>query len=145
MSAENVARAKEMWLGEFDMAELVEGGTDRFAQVFPHVRPDVHSEFIAQNPEVSLTYEGLDGLYEGWSEWLAAWSSYVIRMREAIAAGPHDVVLTGSGKARTSRDSVLMEHRPAVVLTFDDDGLVSRIRFFLDSADALRAAGVDSA
>jgi ketosteroid isomerase-like protein len=144
MSAKNVERAKDMWLGEFDMAQLVEGGTDRFAQVFRHLRPDVRSEFIAQNPEVSLTYEGLDGLYEGWSEWLAAWSSYVITMREVVAAGPDDVVLMGQAEARTSRDSVLMEHRPAVVLTFDDDGLVSRIRFFLDSADALRAAGVEA-
>jgi len=145
MSAENVERAKDMWLGDFDLTKMVEGGPDAVAAVFPTLRADVKSEFIAQNPEASQSYKGIEGLYEGWREWIEPWSSYSIRMNEMIEAGPHEFVVMGRAEARTSRDAVLMEHRPAAILTLDADGLVTWVRFFLDSDDALRAAGVDSA
>ena len=144
MSTENLERAKAMWLGDFDLTLLVEGGPELVEQVFQSLSPDVRSEFIAQNAQASLSYEGIDGLYEGWKEWLGPWSSYVISMREAVEAGPDEVVVMGTADARTSRDAVHMEHRPAAVITFDDDGVVSRVRFFLDTGDALRAAGLEA-
>jgi ketosteroid isomerase-like protein len=143
MSSQNPPRDRAIWLGEFDVAELLGQGPEGVAKMFPLLRPDVKSEFIAQTPGVSLSYEGVDGLYEGWREWLGPWSSYVLKMRDLVEASPHEMVVMGRAEARTSRDSVVMEHRPAAVLTFDDEGLVSRVRFFIDSDDALRAAGVD--
>jgi hypothetical protein len=64
-------------------------------------------------------------------------------MNELVEAGPSEFVVMGRAQARTSRDSVLMEHRPAAVLEFDGDGLVTRVRFFLEAADALKAVGVE--
>ena len=142
MTAENVERARAAWLGATDLFELLARGPESVAEIFPALHPRVTTEFIGQSPELAVSYEGIDGLYEGWRDWLGPWSSYVIRMDDVYDTDTNDVVVAGSAAARTSRDGVLMEHRPAAILTFDEDGLITRVRFYVEVTDALRAAGL---
>ena len=98
MSAENVERAKDMWLGDFDLTKMVEGGPDAVAAVFPTLRADVKSEFIAQNPEASQSYKGIEGLYEGWQEWSEPWSSIKKKTRASLSGA-----VAGESPRRSTR------------------------------------------
>jgi ketosteroid isomerase-like protein len=108
----------------------------------PPIRPDIEIEFAGTaSGAPGLSYRGLDGLIEGWRDWLTPWQSYHIRVEDVLDAGANVVVLAAV-RARTSRDGVEVEHRPAAVWTIRD-GSVMAVHFFLERAEALRFAGIE--
>ena len=140
MTAENVERARAVALN-VDVVAVVAGGDEAIARTFPGLDAEVRSEFISQNPYAEApSYTGIGGLLEGWRDWLEPWSSYRIDVREVIDTDGDDVVLLAHAEARTARDGVVVSHDPAAVLTFSGAG-ITRLRFFVDATDALRAVG----
>jgi ketosteroid isomerase-like protein len=102
---------------------------------------DFEVEFIASQAARSIhPAPGPQGLAEGWRDWLEPWESYYIEAEDFIDAGD-EVVSLVRVQARTTRDAVAVEHRPAAVWSVRDDKIV-RIRFFLDRAQAFEAAGL---
>ena len=88
-----------------------------------------------------LGFRGIEGLIEGWRDWLTPWESYVITVEDFVEAGDN-VVMLARIRARTSRDGVVLEHKPAAVWTVAD-GKVSAVTFFLERDEALEFAGID--
>jgi ketosteroid isomerase-like protein len=86
------------------------------------------------------TYRGVEGLIEGWRDWLEPYSSYELEVEDLIDGGEAIVTLVHV-QAITARDGVPVEHRPAAVWTVRDAKVV-RVAFYLDRDHALEAAGL---
>jgi ketosteroid isomerase-like protein len=124
--------------GSLDLVEITNSGlSDELRRVFA---PDFEVEFVPNTPDAERTeLRGEAGLREGWRDWLEPWETYRGEVEEVMGAGD-DVIVTARVEARARRGGVRFEHPAAVVLTVED-GRVSRIRFYLDRADAFRDAG----
>src|SRR5439155_7121300 len=83
---------------------------------------------------------GLHGFADAWREWLEPWDSYYVEVEEFIDVGD-EVVSLVRVSARTTRDGVAIEHRPAAVWSVRE-GKVARVRFYLHRPEALEAAGL---
>jgi ketosteroid isomerase-like protein len=145
MSAENVEIVKGILPKEADLVEVLANDAPVAALTGnpDFDLPDLEVEFAGtQSGAPGLSYRGLDGLVEGWREWLTPWASYRLRTEEYIDAG-EKVVLLVSVRARTSRDGVAFEHQAAAVWTLRD-GTPVAVHFFLEQEEALRFAGVEA-
>jgi ketosteroid isomerase-like protein len=140
MSRETVELVRAAWPRRMDMVDIVGSGSpDDMAS---YLDPDVEVAFIASAPGVpELRYLGVEGLADGWREWLEPYESYWLEIEDVISAGEDDVVVPVRVSARTKRDGVLIEHSPAAICTARD-GKVVRIRFYLDRDHALEVAGL---
>lgn len=146
MSRENVEVVKNIQPAGVDLTELFADEASAETPFGADVDPDIfvsdfEVRFISQlreGPEVE--YRGVDGLFKGWRDWLAPWSSYRLRVEDILDAGD-EVVVLAQVNGRTARDGVEIEHPAAAVWTFED-GRIVRLRFYLDQGDALRAAGI---
>ncbi len=98
---------------------------------------DLVVQFIPGEEGVYIPeYRGVDGLFEGWRDWLAPWKSYRIRVQELIDRDD-DVVALVHLDGTTRHGDVAMSHDPAAVWTMRD-GKIAMVRFFLDRGQALR-------
>jgi ketosteroid isomerase-like protein len=145
MSAKNVELVRRLLPEESDLVEVL-ASDDPVAALTgdPDLSlPDLEVEFAGtQSGAPGLHYRGLEGLVEGWRDWLVPWASYRLRIDEYIDAGDK-VVLLVSVRARTSRDGVAFEHQAAAVWTLRDGSPVA-VHFFLEQEEALRFAGVEA-
>jgi ketosteroid isomerase-like protein len=147
MSQENVEIVKRVQASGVDLAELFRASTlpDPAATGIDLTAfdPNFETEFIARRsagavqPSVS---HGLLGFAEGWRDWLEPWESYYIEAEEFIDAGDQVVSLTRV-RAKTTRDAVAVEHRPAALWSLRD-GRITRVQFYLHREEALEAAGL---
>jgi ketosteroid isomerase-like protein len=145
MSAENVELVRSLQPTDVDLVELFGGEATATALTAGNnpgiVSPDAAIEFVAAEPGLSRPqYRGVEGLIEGWRDWLEGWDSYVLRVEELLDAGGQVVALVRI-KARTTRDGVEVEHAPAAVWTIED-GTVVGLTFYLNREQALAAAGL---
>jgi ketosteroid isomerase-like protein len=145
MSGQNVELVRGILPEEADLVEIV-SSDDPVAALTGNpdaVGPDLEVEFAGtQSGAPGIHYRGLDGLVEGWREWLVPWASYRFRTHEYIDAGDKVAILV-SVRAQTSRDGVEFQHDAAAVWTVRD-GVPVAVHFFLDQEDALRFAGVEA-
>ncbi len=145
MTAENVELVKGILPAEADLVEVLASDDPIGALTGdPDLAlPDLEVEFAGtRSGAPGLSYRGVDGLIEGWREWLEPWSSYRLRTEKYIDAG-EKVVLLVTVRARTSRDGVQFDHDAAAVWTVRD-GTPVAVHFFLEQDDALRFAGVEA-
>src|SRR5262245_5269787 len=144
MSQKNVELVRALMPDEIDLVEVLKGD-DPFAffagRPLDAIDPDIEVIFeasFAGGPP--LEFHGLDGLLEGWRDWLIPWESYRISVDRIFDAGDH-VVATATVRARTERHGVAVEHSPASVWSMKN-GRVVTLRMFLERADAFAFAGV---
>jgi ketosteroid isomerase-like protein len=144
MSAENVELIRSIFPDEIDLAQALATG-DPVGAIFGNtdaVAPNLEVEFAStQSGAPTRRYGGLDGLTEGWSDWLEPWDSYRICFEEFFDAG-EQVVVFATVHARTARYDVAVEHKPAAVWTVRD-GMTVAVRFFLERDEALKFAGIE--
>jgi ketosteroid isomerase-like protein len=143
MPGQSVELIRKIFPPEIDMAEVMRSDDPVAALVVDAdvVLPDLEVTFAAPHTGgPGLRYRGIDGLIEGWRDWLTPWESYVIEIEDFIEAG-HEVVMLARVRARTSRDGVELEHRPAAVWTVRG-GTVSAVTFFLEHDEALEYSGL---
>ena len=143
MSSENVELMRSILPEEIDLVQALTSD-DPVGVIF------VNTDAVASNLEVEFAstqsggpptgYRGLDGLAEGWRDWLEPWDSYRIRFDEFIDAGDK-VLVFADVHARTGRHGVEVEHNPAAVWTIQDGKLVA-VTFFLERDLALKFAGI---
>jgi ketosteroid isomerase-like protein len=144
MSKENVELVKAIMPREVDLVEILKG--DDPLSVFigsplDSLDPDINVVFEASHAGgPPVTFEGVDGLLEGWRDWLIPWEAYRITVERVVDAGD-EVVVAASVSARTERHGVEVRHRPASVWTLRNGKIVT-VRFFLEQSDAFDFAGV---
>jgi ketosteroid isomerase-like protein len=144
VSRENVELLRRLWPARVDMVQLVEAGLPLLPEGTELLDPDAPVEFLSSAPGVqSARYRGLEGFADGWRDWLTPFDRYELSIQEVVDAGDDVVVLTHV-RARTHRDGVQVEHDPAAVFSLRA-GRVVGVRFYLDRAAALEAAGVSAA
>ncbi|MGH2993997.1 MAG: nuclear transport factor 2 family protein [Solirubrobacterales bacterium] len=105
------------------------------------VDPEVEVERIG--PEYTgegVSYRGLRGFLEFWTDWLEPWESFSIETAEFLDAGDK-VVQLARQTGRTESASAPIEGQGAAVMTFRD-GTLTRIEFHLDRDRAMKAAGL---
>jgi ketosteroid isomerase-like protein len=104
---------------------------------------DCKVEFLAErlSEAIEPKLRGPAGLVEGWRNWIEAHDRYVITPEDFIDAGEQVLVLVRV-EARTERDGVEMEHRPAALFAVREDR-IHRARFFLEREMAFAEAGVE--
>ena len=85
-------------------------------------------------------YRGIDGLLDGWRDWLSPWSSFRIHIDELVDGGERVAALvTLSGE--THHEHVRIE-QPAAAVFSVSAGKIVRVEFHLDQREALAAAGL---
>jgi ketosteroid isomerase-like protein len=138
MSRENVELVRAAVGGPvFDMQRMFTGD-----EVPPEIDVGIFSpdmEITFQPRVDAQTFSGIDGLTEGWREWLSAWSSYHAELEDFVDAGDNVVMLVRL-RGETRHDNVVIEQPAAVVYTLED-GKVVRLAFHLDRRQALEEAG----
>jgi ketosteroid isomerase-like protein len=140
MSQENFDALRSVWPSKaVDLVELFnqpDAGPD-FASA---MSPDARVVFGPGDPG-NRSYRGAEGLVEGWRDWLEPYAEYALEVEQFIDASEDRVVMLAKVRARTRRDAVLIEHSPAAVYELSN-GMVTRIDFYLDRAEALEAVGL---
>jgi hypothetical protein len=138
MSRENVELVLSAMGGpRLDMAALF-GSDEPPAEIDVGVlADDVKVSF--QPRVVDQTFVGLEGLAEGWREWLSVWSSYEAEFEEVLDAGDYVVTFVRL-RGETRHDHVVME-QPAAAVFKVEHGKVVRLTFHLDRRMALEEAG----
>src|SRR4051812_36299931 len=117
MSKENVELVQAIMPLEADLIEVVR--SDDPVAAFTGMRgamiPDL--EVIFEPSAVggpALEYRGLEGMIEGWRDWLMPWATYRFVIEDFVDGGDY-IVCPVSVVARTERDGVEIRHRQAVV------------------------------
>ena len=90
---------------------------------------------------IEKTYVGMDGFRTLWLDWLAPWATHRVEIKEGIDLGDRVLVLAevtatfpGSTKGVKSTTGGLWTVR---------DGKVTRVEFYPDHAEALKAVGME--
>jgi ketosteroid isomerase-like protein len=138
MSRENVELVRTALGGRtFDMQAMFDGNEPPANVDIGLLADDVEICFQPQlDPQV---YHGVDGLAEGWREWLSVWSNYEAELEDYVDAGDHVVMLVHL-RGETQHDHVVIEQPAAVVFTVEA-GKVVRLAFHLDRRMAFEQAG----
>jgi len=147
MSQENVEIVKRVQPSGIDLVQLFRSSTAPDPSAtgidLSAFESDFETEFISHRvfgsiqPNVS---HGFHGFIENWRDWLEPWERYYIEVEEFIDAGD-EVVSLSRVLAKTTREAVAVEHRPAAVWSVREDKIV-RVRFYLEREEALEAAGL---
>ncbi len=146
MSEENVAVVRAIQpAGRVELVELFREGPSAATGEgidIAAIDPDAEVRFVGQavGPLQDHRLTGVEGLIEGWRDWLEPWSSYVMEVEDVIDAGSHVVSLVHV-TARTSHSGVDVEHHPAAVWAVEG-GIVTAVTFYLDRDQAFEAAGL---
>jgi hypothetical protein len=143
MSSRNVDLVRSVFPPKADLVAAVRDPRpiSAFLQRTDVIDPGLGVTFASsQSGGPGIAYEGLEGLIEGWQDWLMPWASYVIEAEDFVEAGDK-VVMLAAVTARTSRDGVEITHRPAAVWTVEDDRLTA-VTFFLERDQAYEFAGI---
>lgn len=103
--------------------------------------PDFDGAMCA--PNVHAEFDGLDGFFAIWADWVKPFASYRVEFERVIDAGGSVVIYVRQfGRPRGSAAEV--EQASASVSFFRGER-ISRIEYHLNREDALRAAGLDPA
>ncbi|HEY7152245.1 MAG TPA: nuclear transport factor 2 family protein [Solirubrobacterales bacterium] len=144
MSHEDVEIVKRAHPDGVDLVQLFAATTPASA---PGIDLTVYAadclvEFDSRGPAAvgPPSSSGVLGLAEGWLDWLEPWESYHIEVEEFIDAGD-DVISLARVRAQSARGGVPVEHSPAALWSVRH-GKIVRVRFYLERAEALEAAGI---
>jgi ketosteroid isomerase-like protein len=122
---------RQIFPSTMDMVAFVRSGAGLPPGALERVSPDVEVEFLPPALGSQISGTGLEGMVEGWREWLEPYEAYVVETEDLEDLGGGDVLILVRVHARTHRDGVTIEHAPAAVATIRD-GRLARIRFYLE-------------
>jgi len=129
---------------EVDMAAVMQ--SDEFwEQRRDLVSPGLEVAFITPGSGVQVMdqqeFVGLEGLKEGWRQWLEPWEQFRVLLGEVIDAGHGRVLVCGRATVRIRDTGVEMTQETAV-LNRVQGGKVVSMGFYLDQGQARRDAGL---
>ena len=108
----------------------------------PCCHEDFETAMVSGGPGLRNEYRGAHGFVSAWRDWVTPFESFRIDIDEEIA-GTGDAlvglahqtgVLAGGGEVSSDAAAVM----------FFREGLLARVEFHMDRAEALRAAGLEA-
>jgi ketosteroid isomerase-like protein len=144
MSQENVELVRTLQpSGDTDLVALFRDDATATA-LMEAVSPFFHEDFEIVAPTFVAgqgeRFVGLQGLRDGWLDWLGPWESYRVEVEDVIDAGDHAVVLVRDYGRRAGMAAEVGVIGGAVWTV--RDGKVARVAFYLNRDEALKAAGL---
>jgi ketosteroid isomerase-like protein len=125
-----------------DIAELFRADA-RSAELVEALAPTLHPDFEAVFVDGLVgetTYRGINGLREGWLDWLSPWEAYRTEIQEARDLGDRVLLLVHDfGRRKTGAQEVALNS--AAVWTARD-GKIVRAEFHTDRTTALESVGL---
>ncbi len=103
--------------------------------------PDVEWHGTVGGMDEGRVYRGRAAVVEGFTDYFAVWERMEMTAVEYIDAGHDDVVVFHHEVARGRESGVVVESDSATIHTVRD-GIIVRVRSFMDRAEALEAAGL---
>jgi len=85
-------------------------------------------------------FSGASGFHQGWQEWLGPWESFTIRSVEIMEV-ENNVLLLVHCVGRMSESGLEIDAPAAAIYTIEN-GVVTRIRHFLDQDQARAVVGL---
>jgi ketosteroid isomerase-like protein len=105
--------------------------------------PDLMCVMIGPDPAFRTEYQGVEGLIEGWTDWLSPYESFRMEIEDVIEAADAVVTIVRQFGTPTGGGPELEAQSAAV--WWMRDGRLARVEFHLDRQLALRAAGLAEA
>lgn len=106
------------------------------------VHPDAEIAFRGADGVVLGPFRGVDGLIEGWREWLSPFAEYRVSLEERFVHGDRMISLV-SQTGRTRHGGVPVPSPPSAAVWTLRDGLLARVVFYMDRAEAAEAEGFE--
>jgi ketosteroid isomerase-like protein len=103
--------------------------------------PDLVSVMIGPDQSFRIEYRGMDGLIEGWRDWLSPYESFRLEVEDLIESG--DVLVTCVRQFGTPVGGGPELEAAGAAVWWLRDGHLVRVEFNLDREAALRSAGLD--
>jgi ketosteroid isomerase-like protein len=104
----------------------------------PITAPDVVTVMRGSDEMLMGTYEGLDGLREGWADWLGSFERVTLAIESLEEVG--DNVLTLARQVGTTRHGGVEIEQPSAAVWKFRDGRLTRVEFHLDREAAMASA-----
>jgi ketosteroid isomerase-like protein len=116
---------------------------DSWAEFSAALAPAFAPDFESANALLGIekTYTGMDGLRNLWLDWLAPWATHRVAIEEAIDLG--DQVLVLAEALATIEGSTAQVKLTTGALWTVRYGKVTRVEFYPDRDEALKAVGLD--
>jgi hypothetical protein len=102
--------------------------------------PELESVMVGPNPSFRSEYRGVNGLVEGWSDWLSPYESFRMEVEDVIESG--DVVVVCVRQFGTPMGGGPEVEAEGAAVWWLRDGRLARAEFHLDREAGLRAAGL---
>jgi ketosteroid isomerase-like protein len=144
MSRENVELVKKFIAPPGTDYRVLFGDDAAFAAakaaVEPLVAPDFEGAFIIFGTQPT-EFTGLDGLRQGFLDWIAPWATYFDDIEEVFAVGADRVVVLGREHGHRLDTGAEVVSETAGVYTVRD-GKIARAEYYAKAAEALEAVGL---
>ena len=106
------------------------------------IAPDAEIVFIGAEDVVLGPLRGVEGILEGWQEWLSTFASYRIDIEDVRQHGDR-VILFVRQAGRTLHGDVEVPSSPSAAVFSMRGGRIVRIAFYLDRHGAAKAEGFE--
>jgi ketosteroid isomerase-like protein len=138
MSKENVDLVREH-IGDVDLARVLrddEAWAARLSEIEPHFKDDF--EFVVLVPGEPVTGKGFDEFRVRFLDWIEPWETYQPNIEQIIDLGDR-VVVVGRDHGRIKGADHNIEGPKGLVLYHFDAGRVTRVEYYFDRDQGLRA------
>lgn len=108
----------------------------------PFVDPELETTLIGDESTTFGPYLGIDGLIQGWREWLEMWASYRAELEDVLELDGRIVVLVRQ-RGRTFHGDAEVPGTPSALVCTIRDGWLVQAKFYLDRRDAERLEGIE--
>src|ERR1700730_4920384 len=129
---------------EIEMVEVT-ARDDLWEGLRDRVSPSLEIRFVTPPPGgvsvMDQEFEGIEGLREGWRQWLRPWEQFRIQTGEVIDAGDGRILLLAQAVGVMRETPALL---PLLIAAFGrvEDGQIAAIAFYLNQDQARRDAGL---
>jgi ketosteroid isomerase-like protein len=93
-------------------------------------------------PDIAGVYHGHDGIRAYWRRWLSAWRDLRFEIQDVLDAGDEVVLLIRNQRQWGRHTGIELEIPPYASVYTIRDGLITRVRWYMNQQDALDAAGL---
>ena len=136
MSAENVRLVREV-------TEAWQRREQEETFAFVHQEVEWDATRVAEAiPDAADLYFGHDGVRAYWRRWLSAWSDLQFEIEDVVDAGDEVVLLIGNQTQWGRQSGIAIELPPYGAVFTVQGGMITRVRWYLNQAEALAAAGL---
>ncbi|MEK6251143.1 MAG: nuclear transport factor 2 family protein [Actinomycetota bacterium] len=131
-------------VGHVEMRAMIEDD-GVWARNAARFSPDVKVRFVTPRAGgvtvMEQAFEGIEGLREGWREWLKPWDEFHVVMEDVPDSGQGDVLVLAQATGRMRGTEAEVPQEVAALCRVERNRIVE-IGFYLDQGQARRDAGL---